>query len=214
MKSLFIKVALGVIVVTLYIASPFVSAWFIREAVRNGNSDYLAYAIEWPSVRETLKPSIARIALNLPDPEQNPAASSGFWQRLKTTVGQSAVDRIVDTYVTPEGLPQLFTLGKTYRNYTSSDAGKSKTTPLLERIERTWARVKRAEFTGFTTFEIDMGDKHDPARIYLGKLKLTPVGWKLAEFRIKFLTTAKNTIEKTPDTEGDALLAQKAWVGP
>ena len=205
MKSLFIKIALGVIVVTLYIASPFVSAWFIREAVRNGNSDYLAYAIEWPSVRETLKPSIARIALNLPDPEQDPAASNRFWQRLKTTVGQSAVDRIVDTYVTPEGLPQLFTLGKTYRNYTSSDAGEAKTTPLLERIERTWARVKRAEFTGFTTFEIDMADKHDPARIYLGKLKLTPVGWKLAELRIKFLTTAKNTIEKTPDTEGDAL---------
>jgi hypothetical protein len=50
-----------------------------------------------------------------------------------------------------------------------------------------------------------MADKHDPARIYLGKLKLTPVGWKLAELRIKFLTTAKNTIEKTPDTEGDAL---------
>ena len=205
MKSLFIKIALGVIVVTLYIASPFISAWLIREAVSNGNSDYLAYSVEWPSVLETLKPSIARIAFNLPDPKQDPAASNGFWQRLKTTVGQSAVDRIVDTYVTPEGLPQLFTLGKTYRNYTSSDAGESKTTPLLERIERTWARVKRAEFTGFTTFEIDMADKHDPARIYLGKLKLTPVGWKLAELRIKFLTTAKNTIEKTPDTEGDAL---------
>jgi hypothetical protein len=205
MKSLFIKIVLGVMVVTLYIASPFVSAWFIREAVRNGNSDYLASAVEWPSVRETLKPSIARIALNLPNSEQDPAASNGFWQRLKSTVGQSAVDRIVDTYVTPEGLPQLFTLGKTYRNYTSSDAGEAKTTPLLERIERTWARVKRAEFTGFTTFEIDMADKHDPARIYLGKLKLTPVGWKLAELRIKFLTTAKNTMEKTPDTEGDAL---------
>ena len=205
MKSLFIKIALGVIVVTLYIASPFISAWLIREAVRNGNSDYLAYSVEWPSVRETLKPSIARIALNLPDPEQDPAASNGFWQRLKTTVGQSAVDRIVDTYVTPEGLPQLFTLGKTYRNYRSSDADEAKTTPLLERIERTWARVKRAEFTGFTTFEIDMADKHYPARIYLAKLKLTSVGWKLAELRIKFLTTAKNTIEKTPDTEGDAL---------
>jgi hypothetical protein len=206
MKSLFVKIALGVIVVTLYIASPFVSAWFIREAVHNGNSDYLAYAVEWPSVRETLKPSIARIALNLPDPDQDPAASSGFWQRLKTTVGQSVVDRIVDTYVTPQGLPQLFTLGKNYRDLTSNDAAEAKATPpLFERIERAWERVKRAEFTGFTTFEIDMADKHDPARIYLGKLKLTPVGWKLAELRIKFLTTAKNTIEKTPDTEGDAL---------
>jgi hypothetical protein len=118
MKSISIKVALGVFAVTLYIASPFVSAWFIREAVRNGNSDYLARAVEWPSVRETLKPSIVRIALNLPDPEEQPQASTGLWQRLKTTVGQGAVDRLVDTYVTPEGLPKLFTLRKTYRDYT------------------------------------------------------------------------------------------------
>jgi hypothetical protein len=197
MKLLSIKVALGVLAATLYIASPFVSAWFIREAVRNGNSDYLARAIEWPSVRETLKPSIVRIALNLPDPEEQPHASPGLWQRLKTTVGQSAVDRLVDTYVTPEGLPKLFTLRKTYRDYTASDADAAKAAPLLERIEHAWARVKRAEFTGFTTFEIDMADKQDPARIYLGKLKLTPLGWKLAELRIKFLTAEKNTTEKS-----------------
>jgi len=201
MKSISIKVALGVFAVTLYIASPFVSAWFIREAVRNGNSDYLARAIEWPSVRETLKPSIVRIALNLPDPEEQPQASTGLWQRLKTTVGQGAVDRLVDTYVTPEGLPKLFTLRKTYRDYTANDADEAKTTPLLERIERAWARVKRAEFTGFTTFEIDMADKQDPARIYLGKLKLTPLGWKLAELRIKFLTAAKNTNEMSTAVE-------------
>jgi hypothetical protein len=201
MKSISIKVALGLFAVTLYIASPFVSAWFIREAVRNGNSDYLARAIEWPSVRETLKPSIVRIALNLSDPEEQPQASPGLWQRLKTSVGQSAVDRMVDTYVTPEGLPKLFTLRKTYRDYTSGDADEAKTTPLLERIERAWTRVKRAEFTGFTTFEIDMADKQDPERIYLGKLKLTPLGWKLAELRIKFLTAAKNTNEKSTAVE-------------
>ena len=201
MKSLSIKVALGVFAVTLYIASPFVSAWFIREAVRNGNSDYLARAVEWPSLRETLRPSIARIALNLPDPEEQQKESPGLWQRLKTTVGQGAVDRLVDTYVTPEGLPKLFTLRKTYRDYTSGDADEAKTTPLLERIEHTWARVKRAEFTGLTTFEIDMADKQDPARMYLGKLKLTPLGWKLAELRIKFLTAEKNTIENPTAVE-------------
>jgi hypothetical protein len=152
-------------------------------------------------VRETLKPSIVRIALNLPYPEEQPQASSGLWQRLKTTVGQGAVDRLVDTYVTPEGLPKLFTLRKTYRDYTANDADEAKTTPLLERIERAWARVKRAEFTGFTTFEIDMADKQDPARIYLGKLKLTPLGWKLAELRIKFLTAAKNTNEMSTAVE-------------
>ncbi|MBS0250946.1 MAG: DUF2939 domain-containing protein, partial [Proteobacteria bacterium] len=58
-----IAVLLGFFAVT-YVGSPFVTAWSIREAVRNGDSDYLAAAIEWPSVRETLKPAIAQIALN------------------------------------------------------------------------------------------------------------------------------------------------------
>jgi hypothetical protein len=106
MKSISIKVALGVFAVTFYIASPFVSAWFIREAVRNGNSDYLARAVEWPSVRETLKPSIVRIALNLPDPEEQPQASSGLWQRLKTTVGQGA-GRPAEAIHTTQNLSRL-----------------------------------------------------------------------------------------------------------
>ena len=205
MKSFLIAVALTLFSATLYIAAPFATAWFIREAVRNGNSDFLNYAVEWPSVRETLKPSIARIALNLPDPEQEPAAKPGLWQRLKTYWGQGAVDRMVETYVTPEGLPQLFTLRKAYRNYVSGDVDEAKTTPLLERIQRTWARVKRAEFTGLTTFEIDMEDKFDPTRLYLGKLELTTLGWKLTELRIKFLTTAKNTIQNLVDVEHGAL---------
>jgi hypothetical protein len=205
MKWFFVTLAVALLAATLYIAAPFATAWFIREAVRNGDSGYLASSIEWGSVRETLKPSIARIALNLPDPEQEPAAKPGLWQRLKAYWGQGAVDRMVDKYVTPEGLPQLFTLRKTYRDYVSGDTNEAKTTPLLDRIARAWARVKRAEFTGLTTFEIDMEDKFEPTRLYLGKLELTTLGWKLTELRIKFLTTAKNTIQNLVDVEHGAL---------
>lgn len=196
MKSLLIKFSIVLLAATLYIAAPFVTAWSIREAVRSGNSDYLSSAIEWPTVRETLKPSIARIALKLPDPEQDPAASEGLWTRFKAYWGQGAVDSLVETYVTPEGLPQLFTLRKAYRDYVSGSVDEAQTTPILERIKRAWARVKRAEFTGLTTFEIDMEDKFNPTRVYLGKLELRPLGWKLTELRVKFLTTAKNTIQK------------------
>lgn len=196
MKPVSIVLGFFLVAAAIYIGSPFATAWGIREAVRNGDSDYLASAIEWPTVRETLKPSIARIALNLPDPNADPAASNGLWTRFKAYWGQGAVDSVVEKYVTPEGLPQLFTLRATYRNLVAGDEDDTKTTPILDRIQRAWARVKRAEFTSPTSFEIDMEDKYDPTRLYLGKLELRSVGWKLTELRVKFLTTAKNAVEK------------------
>ncbi len=204
MKAIFVTFGFALLAATLYLGSPFVTAWGIREAVRNGNSDYLASAIEWGSVRQTLKPSIARIALNLPDPEQDPKASNGFWARFKTYWGKGMVDSLVEKYVTPEGLPQLFTLRKSYRSYVANDDDANKL-PLPERVARAWARVKRAEFTSLTSFEIDMEDKHDPTRLYLGKLELRPVGWKLTELRVKFQTTAKTAIQKFTGMTQDAL---------
>jgi Protein of unknown function (DUF2939) len=201
MKSLFAVLGFALVIGTIYVGSPFVTAWGIREAVRNGNSDYLASAVEWGSVRETLKPTIAQIALNLPDPDQDPAASKGFWARFKAYWGQGAVNSLVEKYVTPEGLPQLFTLRKTYRSYVSNDEEDANTLALSDRIARAWARVRRAEFTSLTSFEIDMEDKLDPTRIYLGKLELRPTGWKLTELRVKFLTTAKSAIQKFTSME-------------
>jgi len=189
-------IAFVLIATAAYIASPFATAWRIREAVRNGNADYLSTAVEWPTVRETLKPSIAHIALNLPETASDTSSSAGLWTRFKAYVGQSAVDGLVERYVTPEGLPQLFTLRSKYRDLIASEADDAKTLPVMDRIARAWARVKRAEFTGATSFEIDMEDKFDPTRIYLGKLELRPTGWKLTELRIRFLTTAKATVLK------------------
>ncbi|HML28734.1 MAG TPA: DUF2939 domain-containing protein, partial [Hyphomicrobium sp.] len=128
-----IAALLGLLAVA-YVGSPFVTAWEIREAVRNGNSNYLASTIEWPSVRETLKPSIAQIALNLPDPEKNPDGSQSLWSRFKASWGQGVVDGLVDKYVTPEGLPQLFKLGQTYRSYVSKSDDDTSKLPVLERI--------------------------------------------------------------------------------
>lgn len=193
MKSLLFKASLVLMAFALYVGAPFFTAWSIREAVHNGDSPYLARAIEWDSVRTTLKPTLSRMALDLPDPETQPGVKPGLWQRFKAYWGRSAVDTAVDNYLTPEGLPQLFQMRKAYRTYVSGFDENANKPPLLERIKRTWARVKRAEFTSLTSFEVDMLDKYDETRLYLGKLDLTPSGWKLTELRIKMLTTASDT---------------------
>ena len=108
MSRLLLKAALIGFAIAAYMASPFVTAWSIREAARTGDTDYLARAIDWPSVRETLKPDLSRIALDLPGEEQPTATKPGLWQRFKAYLGQGAVNRAIDGYMTPEGLPQLF----------------------------------------------------------------------------------------------------------
>lgn len=208
MKRLLLKVSLLCLLIAAYVASPFATAWNIREAVRNGNAAYLHTAIDWPSVRETLKPTLSRLALNMPlEGEEHAGNKPGLWQRMKAYWGQGAVNRAIDSYVTPEGLPQLFALRKNYRDVTGA-VDDSKTLPLTERMTRAWARVKRAEFTSFTTFEMDMADKQDESRLYLGKLELTGMGWKLKELRIKSLGSDAIESNDAPSAPASPAAAQ------
>jgi len=211
MKQLLGKAALLVLVASAYIASPFVTAWMIREAVRNGDSAYLEQKIDWPSVRATLAPTIGQIALGLPapqtGPEFEPVTRPGLWQRFKAYFGQGALNKAIDSYITPEGLPQLFAARKLYRDYLAGQPDESKL-EIGARIKRAWARVKRAEFTSITTFEIDMADKHDSDRIYLGKLALEGFGWKLKELRVKVLQEAENAITKFAETSAESVTRQ------
>ena len=172
---------------TAYVASPFVAAWMIREAIRSGDSAYLADKIEWNSLQVSLAPSLRRIALKLPEPDaQSGAAKLSLWQRVKARVGRGAVDRFVESYVTPEGLPQLFTYRAAYRQTISGEVEEQRTLANLpERIARFWARVKRAEFKGLATFELDVEDRHDPSRIYASVLELKGLEWKLTRLAIR-----------------------------
>lgn len=200
MRSLLFKFLFTVLVMAAYVGSPFYTAWSIREAVRNGDSVYLAKAIDWPGVRASLAPTIGRLALNLPDPEAAPQQKPGVWQRFKAYWGQSAVNRAIDGYITPEGLPQLFAARKAYRDYVAGQPEESKLA-VTERMKRAWARVKRAEFTSMTTFEIDMIDKNDPDRMYVGKLAIDGLGWKLKELRVKMTATASQGAVKFAGNE-------------
>jgi len=207
MQRLLLKATFIVMAIGGYLAAPFVTAWSIREAVRNGDSAYLATAIDWPNVRATLAPTLGRIALNLPDPETQPVTKPGLWQRFKSYWGQGAVNRAIDSYITPAGLPQLFQVRKMYRSYVSGEPEESKL-GFGERIRRAWTRVKRAEFTSMTTFEIDMLDKNEPNRMYLGKLTLEGFGWKLKELRVQLLETAasaETAVVKFAETEAAAV---------
>ena len=185
-----------------YVAVPFYTAWSIREAIRAGNSTYLADKIEWASLKETLKPSIARMALDLPPEEGEDWAGvkPTMWQRIKAYMGQGMVNRVVEKYVTPEGLPQLFNYRKMYRDKAATAPTDENSQPLTERLRNFWARVKRAEFVTVSRFEIDVADRNAPDRVMAGVLELRGLEWKLTELRVRQQKSSPDTFAATqPD---------------
>jgi hypothetical protein len=189
MRKFVIASVTALLLAAVYVASPLLTAWNLRRAMHTADADYLASAIAWDSVRETIKPSLVRLALGVPDPADADAAKPGLWQRLKAAAGRSAIEHAVQSYVTPEGFPSLLSMGRTYREGLRGEQEEKPGTPLGERVAQAWSRVLRAEFTGPTRFELAMSDKFAPERVYAGVLELVAdgwnSGWKLTELRIQ-----------------------------
>ncbi len=176
-----------------YVAYPLYTAWAIREAVRAGDSAYLNRKIEWARVRETLRASMTQVAFDMPDPEAEPGVKPSLWKRIKAYVGGGAVNKLIDRYVTPEGLPQLFEYRKMYRENISHEVDE-RTLPFKTRIANFWSRLKRAEFKSLTAFEVELADKYEPKRRHIGLLELQGTEWKLAELRVKEVDPALDPV--------------------
>lgn len=190
MLRLLLKAFILIVAVAAYVASPFVTAWQIREAVKSGDAAYLADKIEWDKVKETLKISLATAALDLPpeNPESDAtgqvAGKPSMWQRFKAYWGKGAVNRMVDNYANAEGLPKLFSYRRTYRDAVGEIDEPKTLANLPERMRTAWSRVRRAEFASPTRFEMEMTDKNDPDRWFAGVLEFTGLEWKLVSLHV------------------------------
>lgn len=191
MRKLMLLMAISAMLAVSYAAAPFVTAWNIREAVKSGDAAYLADKIEWSRVKETLKVSLAAAALDLPPadvaptPDAATAPPPSLWQRFKAYLGKGAVDRMVESYANAEGLPKLFAYRQTYRSATGHVEEPRTLLNLPSRIQSAWSRVRRAEFTSPTRFEMEMIDKHDPDRSFAGTLELQGIEWKLVSLHVR-----------------------------
>ena len=172
-----------------YIAVPFWTAWTIREAIKSSDSTYLEHKIEWTTVRTTLKESLGKFAFSASGELTGAPAKPGLWQRLKSYVGQGAVDKFIETTITPTGMSGLFTMRKAYQSSVGEDAANRP--PLWQRMASVWSRVTRAEFKSFDRFEMDMIDKNAPEHTVNCVLELRGFEWKMTELRVKSTGPAK-----------------------
>lgn len=167
-----------------YIASPFVAAHALREAVKARDTATIERKVVWDSVRTSLRASLASNAQLLPEATAAGAAiKPTWWQRIKSALGASMLDRFIETYVTPEGLPKLFTYRTAWRKTVQGLPDES-TLPFTERARLMFDRIKRAEFTSLTRIEIEMQDRSLSDRHYVTVMELQGWEWKLTEVSV------------------------------
>ena len=168
-----------------YVATPFYAMWSLREAIKAGDTATIDGRVVWPTVRASLKESLAREANLLPMAE----AAGGqvkptMWQRIKGAFGSSMLDRFIETYVTPEGLPKLFDYRRTWNETVTQEIEEPAAETRLERMKRMWSRVQRAEFQSLTRVEVEMRDRRVPDRHYVSVMELSGLTWKLTQLRV------------------------------
>jgi Protein of unknown function (DUF2939) len=186
------------VLATAYIASPFVAAWNLREAVKAGNVEAVQGRVQWDTVRASLKTSLAK------HPELFAEATTAgenvkptIWQRIKATFGVTMIDRFIESYVTPEGLPKLFQYRQVWRENISGDAATLAEMPRLERMKQFYDRIKRAEFQSLSKVEIQMQDRKKPERHYVSTMEMIDYGWKLTALRVITVDASERLAELT-----------------
>jgi Protein of unknown function (DUF2939) len=168
-----------------YIASPFVSMWNLREAIKHNDTAAIETRVEWTSVRSSLRASLADHANLFPlATAAGEKVQPSLWQRVKGAFGATMLDRFVETYVTPEGLPKLFDYRTMWREAVASETPEPDAIGRIDRVKQFWSRIKRAEFQSLTRIELEIADRNVASRRYVSTLELSGLGWKLTSLRI------------------------------
>lgn len=199
-KLLSCAAALAVIALAgAYVASPLLSAYKLRVAMRAGDAKTIEQMVEWQSLRASIRSTVASSAKLLPVAKWvGRSVRPTLWQRVRSVFGHSMLDRFVENYITPEGLPKLYQAKtrwherfKKQKRPTVVQAGI-----VPEQMLRTWRRINRAEFKSPFRFILEIQDRHVATRLIRSTFRLSRISfsgfeWKLTEISIRHLNPAK-----------------------
>ena len=174
-----------VLLLLLYIASPYYAFWRFTTALRTRDAAALEQRVDFQALRKSMKQQLnARIAELRP---RNPKRQKVF-DALSNAFGSSALDSIVDQYLTPEGLAAFLASPKAASDIAAGRVPQLADAPTAgpgtDAVPETgvargllgpdidWSRVRYAFFTGPRDFLIDV----DGAKL---RFRLRGLRWQL-----------------------------------
>ena len=103
----------AVLLVGWYMASPYLALRNLRAAVVSGDQQALADVADYPALRADLKAQLnAGVTARLGDFTGGGASpADAIAGAIASTIGSAAIDRVVDGFVSPQGLRMMFTAG-------------------------------------------------------------------------------------------------------
>jgi hypothetical protein len=199
MRKLGVLTVLTILAVAGYALWPVLTAYQIRQAVKSGDSATLERKIVWPSVRESLKSSIAELqSAAAEERTKRGQPSPSLWSRVKSSFVPYFADNMIDRYVTAESIANLDSLKAMWRQ-TKDGASRLATgdmagaigdmqsepeTNALTRFMSFYNRIQRARFDGLDKVEFEITDRYVPERRYLSRFELNQFEWKLVSVRV------------------------------
>ena len=176
----------------------FNAAWNLREAIRTADTETIANKVDWLRVRASLRNSLAQNANLRPK-----VAAAGrrirptLWQRVRLLLGGSMVDRFINTYITPEGLPKLYRLRQSTRDGIRRVGGPQPELDWRTQLSQHMARLRRAEFVGWASVVIEVVSATKANRTFEATFDLIGFEWKLTRLVVNEVTEPHRLTAKT-----------------
>ena len=155
------------IIIILYSVFPYYAAYNLRKALETGNSYEIDKAIDFESLRKSLKEQLT--ASMMKEMKKDVGAKKNPFDGLALLLAPKLIDYVIDAYVTPYGIAALINNKKIDPGIQSGPSNTS--------IPIDWDKIQYAFFTNPTTFLIEYD------RVGL-EFKLQDWGWKLTRIII------------------------------
>jgi hypothetical protein len=164
-------IALLIALLLLYVASPYYSVWRFSEALRVHDLNALSARVDFNDVRGSLKQQIRDHFLGvLKKKKKNRLA-----QFLAANAGDP-LDKIIDAYITPEGLAALIADPEPIKNASSISSLPGIGDARSSQID--WSKFQHAYFTGLRSFVVE----HEGTEL---RFRFNGLGWKLHELDLQ-----------------------------
>ena len=158
-------IAVVVALLLVYAASPYYSIWRFGQALRAHDTDALTARVDFDAVRGSLKQQIRDHFLGVLAKKKK--------ARLAQFLASSADDplgRLIDAYVTPEGLFSIISDPAPLKNASSISSLPGVDGSARREID--WSKARHAFFTSPRDFAVD----HEGIKL---RFRFTGLGWKL-----------------------------------
>ena len=158
----------------VYLASPLLGYYRMQGAARSGDQEALEATIDFPAVRESLKSQLnAGLAAHMPSDakrKDNPFA------RLGMMLATAVVDRLVDSYLTPEAISMMVLKAK------APDPSRPAGGPAEPHASRIDTHFSYIDLDRFRVTAADPNNRDKPLSFVMKRQGL--VTWKLVRIEL------------------------------